>query len=146
MSSSLFEPPNIPPVSLSFLSILFFHLRLTLTLSCPMDLKNFPMDIQTCTMQLESCEFSFLPYSSSSLFSYLFDFTFLTFFLDCKVTLKYMPTLSDPLVFVHYDLIWFHPVCLLLFILNSVCMIAASRLKKKSMHHVGEASSRNGYY
>nr|XP_009918037.1 PREDICTED: glycine receptor subunit alpha-2-like [Haliaeetus albicilla] len=28
--------------------------RLTLTLSCPMDLKNFPMDVQTCTMQLES--------------------------------------------------------------------------------------------
>ncbi len=36
----------------------FFHLffRLTLTLSCPMDLKNFPMDVQTCIMQLESCE------------------------------------------------------------------------------------------
>lgn len=31
--------------------------RLTLILSCPMDLKNFPMDIQTCTMQLESCEY-----------------------------------------------------------------------------------------
>lgn len=30
--------------------------RLTLILSCPMDLKNFPMDIQTCTMQLESCK------------------------------------------------------------------------------------------
>ncbi len=30
--------------------------RLTLVLSCPMDLKNFPMDSQTCTMQLESCE------------------------------------------------------------------------------------------
>ncbi|XP_063577183.1 glycine receptor subunit alpha-4 [Pongo abelii] len=27
---------------------------LTLILSCPMDLKNFPMDIQTCAMQLES--------------------------------------------------------------------------------------------
>lgn len=39
-------------------SNLFFCLRLTLTLSCPMDLKNFPMDIQTCTMQLESCESS----------------------------------------------------------------------------------------
>lgn len=31
--------------------------RLTLILSCPMDLKNFPMDVQTCTMQLESCEY-----------------------------------------------------------------------------------------
>lgn len=30
--------------------------RLTLTLSCPMDLKNFPMDSQMCIMQLESCE------------------------------------------------------------------------------------------
>lgn len=34
--------------------------RLTLILSCPMDLKNFPMDVQTCTMQLESCEFCLL--------------------------------------------------------------------------------------
>ncbi|KAK3509202.1 hypothetical protein QTP70_025562, partial [Hemibagrus guttatus] len=33
-----------------------YSIRLTLILSCPMDLKNFPMDIQTCTMQLESCE------------------------------------------------------------------------------------------
>lgn len=31
--------------------------RLTLILSCPMDLKNFPMDVQTCSMQLESCEY-----------------------------------------------------------------------------------------
>lgn len=38
-----------------FCSLLCF--RLTLILSCPMNLKNFPMDIQTCTMQLESCEF-----------------------------------------------------------------------------------------
>ncbi|KAG8128504.1 hypothetical protein E2320_015338, partial [Naja naja] len=27
---------------------------ITLTLACPMDLKNFPMDVQTCIMQLES--------------------------------------------------------------------------------------------
>ncbi|XP_035000688.1 glycine receptor subunit alpha-3 isoform X2 [Hippoglossus stenolepis] len=31
-----------------------YSIRLTLTLSCPMDLKNFPMDVQTCMMQLES--------------------------------------------------------------------------------------------
>ncbi|XP_066896129.1 glycine receptor subunit alpha-3 isoform X3 [Kogia breviceps] len=31
-----------------------YSIRLTLTLSCPMDLKNFPMDVQTCTMQMES--------------------------------------------------------------------------------------------
>ncbi|XP_028276987.1 glycine receptor subunit alpha-2-like isoform X2 [Parambassis ranga] len=36
-----------------------YSIRLTLTLSCPMDLKNFPMDSQICTMQLESCEFIF---------------------------------------------------------------------------------------
>ncbi|MBN3326617.1 GLRA3 protein, partial [Atractosteus spatula] len=33
-----------------------YSIRLTLTLSCPMDLKNFPMDVQTCIMQLESCK------------------------------------------------------------------------------------------
>uniref|UniRef100_A0A3Q1FJB0 Glycine receptor subunit alpha-3-like n=1 Tax=Acanthochromis polyacanthus TaxID=80966 RepID=A0A3Q1FJB0_9TELE len=37
-----------------FLITSVFALRLTLTLSCPMDLKNFPMDVQTCIMQLES--------------------------------------------------------------------------------------------
>ncbi|KAK1174857.1 glycine receptor subunit alpha-3 [Acipenser oxyrinchus oxyrinchus] len=31
-----------------------YSIRLTLTLSCPMNLKNFPMDVQTCIMQLES--------------------------------------------------------------------------------------------
>ncbi|XP_004696507.2 glycine receptor subunit alpha-3 [Echinops telfairi] len=31
-----------------------YSIRLTLTLSCPMVLKNFPMDVQTCIMQLES--------------------------------------------------------------------------------------------
>ncbi|CAL8362625.1 unnamed protein product [Lota lota] len=31
-----------------------YSIRLTLILSCPMDLKNFPMDSQVCTMQLES--------------------------------------------------------------------------------------------
>ncbi|XP_072913767.1 glycine receptor, alpha 4a isoform X3 [Hemitrygon akajei] len=31
-----------------------YSIRLTLVLSCPMDLKNFPMDVQTCAMQLES--------------------------------------------------------------------------------------------
>lgn len=65
--------------------LFFFYLRLTLTLSCPMDLKNFPMDIQTCTMQLESCESSFLlpfpfvPLASLSPTS----FQFSTFFLFC---------------------------------------------------------------
>lgn len=55
--------PYVPfdiPIAPFLSSNLFFYLRLTLTLSCPMDLKNFPMDIQTCTMQLESCESSFL--------------------------------------------------------------------------------------
>ncbi|XP_078287410.1 glycine receptor subunit alpha-3-like isoform X2 [Rhinoraja longicauda] len=34
--------------------IVLYSIRLTLILSCPMDLKNFPMDVQTCIMQLES--------------------------------------------------------------------------------------------
>ncbi|XP_056672630.1 glycine receptor subunit alpha-1 [Monodelphis domestica] len=33
-----------------------YSIRITLTLACPMDLKNFPMDVQTCIMQLESCK------------------------------------------------------------------------------------------
>lgn len=47
--------PTVPAPS----NLLIFSAssRLTLILSCPMDLKNFPMDIQTCTMQLESCEY-----------------------------------------------------------------------------------------
>lgn len=51
----------LSPLALLLFFNLFFHLRLTLTLSCPMDLKNFPMDIQTCTMQLESCESAWFP-------------------------------------------------------------------------------------
>ncbi|XP_060699034.1 glycine receptor subunit alpha-3 isoform X1 [Hemiscyllium ocellatum] len=34
--------------------LVLYSIRLTLILSCPMDLKNFPMDVQTCIMQLES--------------------------------------------------------------------------------------------
>ncbi|XP_078071589.1 glycine receptor subunit alpha-3 isoform X3 [Mustelus asterias] len=34
--------------------VVLYSIRLTLILSCPMDLKNFPMDVQTCIMQLES--------------------------------------------------------------------------------------------
>ncbi|XP_056096814.1 glycine receptor subunit alpha-2-like isoform X1 [Rhinichthys klamathensis goyatoka] len=45
-----------------------YSIRLTLILSCPMDLKNFPMDVQTCTMQLESCEFLRSFFISISLF------------------------------------------------------------------------------
>ncbi|KAM7328599.1 hypothetical protein ACRRTK_012691 [Alexandromys fortis] len=40
-----------------------YSIRLTLTLSCPMDLKNFPMDVQTCIMQLESCEYERLAFA-----------------------------------------------------------------------------------
>ncbi|XP_023598686.1 glycine receptor subunit alpha-3 [Trichechus manatus latirostris] len=41
-------------VGMLTLRIILNSFRLTLTLSCPMDLKNFPMDVQTCIMQLES--------------------------------------------------------------------------------------------
>lgn len=43
----------------------FKSFRLTLTLSCPMDLKNFPMDVQTCIMQLESCKYKQLTFPVS---------------------------------------------------------------------------------
>lgn len=42
-----------------------FSSRLSVTLSCPLDLTLFPMDTQRCKMQLESCEsFYFSPPSS----------------------------------------------------------------------------------
>lgn len=57
------------------------HHRLTLILSCPMDLKNFPMDVQTCTMQLESCKhflcLTFVPcafYTRISGYSFTYSF------------------------------------------------------------------------
>lgn len=43
-------------------SIPIFSSRLSVTLSCPLDLTLFPMDTQRCKMQLESCEsFYFSP-------------------------------------------------------------------------------------
>ncbi|XP_073670950.1 glycine receptor, alpha 4b isoform X1 [Paramisgurnus dabryanus] len=49
-----------------------YSIRLTLILSCPMNLKNFPMDIQTCTMQLESCK----TFSTIHIFYFSFIFLF----------------------------------------------------------------------
>lgn len=48
--------PSSTPQTVRHCPMLFSLLRITLTLACPMDLKNFPMDVQTCIMQLESCE------------------------------------------------------------------------------------------
>jgi len=40
-----------------FVSLKFFNIfRLSLTLSCPMDLKSFPFDTQTCHMRMASCK------------------------------------------------------------------------------------------
>lgn len=50
-----FTPSSIPQTAWHS-PVLSSVLRITLTLACPMDLKNFPMDVQTCIMQLESCE------------------------------------------------------------------------------------------
>lgn len=50
-----FTPSLVPQTTWHSL-VLSSLLRITLTLACPMDLKNFPMDVQTCIMQLESCE------------------------------------------------------------------------------------------
>lgn len=79
---SLF-PLTIPHFLLSCFALC---LRLTLILSCPMDLKNFPMDIQTCTMQLESCEYSVLVFISPSPISPhlpLFTLCCIRFFWHC---------------------------------------------------------------
>ena len=57
------SPFHFTPYFSTITVLLFLFSRLTLVLSCPMDLKNFPMDSQTCTMQLESCEFIFSPYA-----------------------------------------------------------------------------------
>ncbi|KAJ4944772.1 hypothetical protein JOQ06_013312 [Pogonophryne albipinna] len=46
-----------------------YSIRLTLTLSCPMDLKNFPMDVQTCIMQLESSLFPDLAFKAEPPYS-----------------------------------------------------------------------------
>ncbi len=35
----------------------FFAFRVSLTLGCILNLKNYPMDEQTCRMELESCEY-----------------------------------------------------------------------------------------
>jgi len=48
--------PSSVPQTVHHSPVLSSLLRITLTLACPMDLKNFPMDVQTCIMQLESCE------------------------------------------------------------------------------------------
>lgn len=50
-----FAPLSVPQAAWHS-PVLSSLLRITLTLACPMDLKNFPMDVQTCIMQLESCE------------------------------------------------------------------------------------------
>lgn len=50
-----FTPSSVPQ-TVWHSPVLSSLLRITLTLACPMDLKNFPMDVQTCIMQLESCE------------------------------------------------------------------------------------------
>ena len=34
-----------------------FSIRVSLTLSCPMNLKLYPLDTQTCPMQIASCRF-----------------------------------------------------------------------------------------
>ncbi|KAG7223317.1 hypothetical protein INR49_015673 [Caranx melampygus] len=55
----IFQNGNVLYSISAIKELLSLFSRLTLTLSCPMDLKNFPMDSQTCIMQLESCKFTF---------------------------------------------------------------------------------------
>lgn len=35
---------------------LMYGMRFTTTLSCMMDLRNYPLDSQNCTVEIESCE------------------------------------------------------------------------------------------
>ena len=37
------------------LGTVLFSIRVSLTLSCPMNLKLYPLDTQTCPMQIASC-------------------------------------------------------------------------------------------
>lgn len=43
----------------SFCNVYF---RLSLTLSCPMDLRNYPFDKQVCRIEMESCMYQLLIY------------------------------------------------------------------------------------
>ncbi len=36
-----------------------YSIRISLVLSCPMDLKYYPLDRQTCSIQMASCEYFF---------------------------------------------------------------------------------------
>ena len=40
--------------------------RITLTLSCTMDLRRFPMDYQRCSVQIESCKYNVVVLKSST--------------------------------------------------------------------------------
>lgn len=74
----------------SFVSFVSF-LRLSITLSCPLDLTLFPMDTQRCKMQLESCEYFQENITSAEIT-----------FLWCGLLHKKQPA---------YLFMWFHATC-----------------------------------
>ena len=53
-----------------------FSIRVSLTLSCPMNLKLYPLDTQTCPMQIASCELEILLDQYQPLYSKFYMFTF----------------------------------------------------------------------
>lgn len=53
--------------------------RLSITLSCPLDLTLFPMDTQRCKMQLESCEYFWTDITSNMFLDFHFDPSYLLF-------------------------------------------------------------------
>jgi hypothetical protein len=67
-------------------------IRLTVTASCPMDLRHFPMDSQLCNIEIESCkDFLFLLFGAGFSLSRFLCFYFKTGF---SLSFKFMPSFS----------------------------------------------------
>ena len=50
---------KVTPTVLAF-TRLILPFRLTITMSCKLNLRRFPHDIQKCTLELESCKLTFM--------------------------------------------------------------------------------------
>ena len=53
----LFIFPHFFFIPQMFFFLNLYYLRITITASCPMNLKYFPLDSQLCPVEIESCEF-----------------------------------------------------------------------------------------
>ncbi|MBN3275074.1 GLRA3 protein, partial [Polyodon spathula] len=94
-------------------NVLYSISILTLTLSCPMNLKNFPMDVQTCIMQLESylntaahiyfCQFTYCPGDIFSGTLMLQEIIYLHFSVSCHFIMCYIGYTMNDLIFEWQD-------------------------------------------